>query len=344
MQEFFQLVEKCSGIYLASLCDFKNKGLSLSLTVSVVCLISIDFLKKTHFLNSKTSENMSSNIFQDSSDNILNISGNPLLNLEQEVKDQVEILNVQQKKYQEHQILLSFIEEFVKDESRPMQLRLKVKNVLLEHQIKCSKPAESEDDILGVTLNEELSDSEGMQLSICLEMMMKRKVKAVEEKLTNKITGSESLWKLSAEDSEILKLLTELNSQQELYASQQKRAVELLEKLKYGKLDIVPELIEHKIANIKLNYDLNLVKAEIANCKWQTDVFNETSSSLEAYKLLLKDMKEEETELQHEIERLEILKQKYADVSCPEYNDILKSYLQYKEALERKQLMKQVCM
>lgn len=288
---------------------------------------------------------MSSNILQHSSDNILSISGNSLQNLEQEVKDQVEILNVQRKKYLEHQILLSFIEEFVKDESKPSQLRQKVKTVLLEHQIKSLKSTESDDDnILGVTLNEELSDSEGMQLSIFLEIMMEAKVKALEDKLSRKVTVNESLLALSAEDTEILGLLTELNSQQELYASQQKQALELLEQLKDARLNMVPEMMEQKFAEVTLNIDLNNVKAEIADCKWHTDVFNETSNSLESYKLLLKDMKEEETELQQEIERLTELKQKYAEVSCAEYNDILKSYLQYKEALERKQFMKQVCM
>lgn len=283
---------------------------------------------------------MSSDILQYSSDSILSISGTPLQNLEQEVKDQVEILNVQRKKYQEHQMLLSIIEEFIKDESKPSQLRLKVKTILLEHQIKSGS---EDDNILGVTLNEELTDSEGIQLSFFLEILMESKIKALENKLPKK-TLSESLWEFSSEDSEILDLLTELNSQQELYASQQKQALELLEQLKHARLDSVPEMMEQKYAEVTLNIDLNNVKAEIADCKWHTDVFNETSNSLEAYKLLLKDMKEEETELQQEIESLEDLKEKYAEVSCPEYNDILKSYLQYKEALERKQFMKQVCM
>ncbi|KAJ8928668.1 hypothetical protein NQ314_018762 [Rhamnusium bicolor] len=65
----------------------------------------------------------------------------------------------------------------------------------------------------------------------------------------------------------------------------------------------------------------------------------ETSNSLKAYKQLIKDLKQQQQDCQKEIEDLNELKEKYDQVSCKQYDDILKSYLQYKAAIEKKKLL-----
>ncbi|XP_066254438.1 probable DNA double-strand break repair Rad50 ATPase [Euwallacea similis] len=260
--------------------------------------------------------------------------------LEQELEDNFENLNSQFQRYQKNKFLLQCIEDCIAPDS-PLKdhLKTKIRKIIFGEKVsQLSLEGFPGETLLGIPLNEsQLTYSENEKLCNCLINLLERKHKILPESTIN------SPLELNHHNQQLLDLQRQLTTQQELYMKNLSELLKLLEKLKETRLEAVPKAAERKYSNSKLKTRLNSLKAEIAKRKCRTNIFTESSDSLEAYKELIEDMKELEGDLKQEVKDLKKLKQKYTEVSCAEYDAMLKTYSQYKAVLERKKQMLQLC-
>lgn len=120
------------------------------------------------------------------------------------------------------------------------------------------------------------------------------------------------------------------------YMENLKNVYDLLQELLHLRFNPVKDLIENKIDEYSMKSKMYSLKSDIFKQKARTDIFNQNAISFGAYEKLFNDIFEQQNECQKQIDDLIELKEKYNIVSCKEYDEILKSYLQYKSALEKK--------
>ncbi|XP_050293723.1 GRIP and coiled-coil domain-containing protein 2-like [Anthonomus grandis grandis] len=259
--------------------------------------------------------------------------------LEQEVKDWTEFLKIEYAQYQQHKILMDVVEECVEDSNNlDSELREKIKSIILSQRVAQIRLDNSSCDetILGVPRNvTELTYSEGNKLQSCL----KTKLDNRRDKCTSDVVKIESPFELSSEDQQLFDQRNQLIAEHQAYTKNQIVLLELLEDLRNLKTSTVPTVADEKYKEYSCKSHINNLKSELMKDKYSIDIFMESSHSLKAYREVMEDMKKQKVELQREIERLKDLKQKYAQVSCKEYDDIVRSYRQYKVSLEKKKQM-----
>lgn len=78
------------------------------------------------------------------------------------------------------------------------------------------------------------------------------------------------------------------------------------------------------------------LRAKMLETKSRVNTFEETSISLDSYRNVMREVIKEQKEFQKEIDQLLQLKERYTAVACKEFDEILKDYLQYKSAIDRK--------
>ncbi|KAF7268979.1 hypothetical protein GWI33_017963 [Rhynchophorus ferrugineus] len=272
---------------------------------------------------------------------------------EQEMKDCIEFLKIANEKYRQNKIILEAIEDCLDDENNlDDNLKNKIRSIILSQELSQISVTENTSElqpyngVLGVPLIKcELTYSESNKLTTCLKYNLETKYQKLKKayfSLLGKdftqlnIKDIDDPLKISQEDEELMQYKKELIVEQESYISQQLQLLDLLDELKNFRLKSVPKLAEQKIDESKIRSKINYLKSLLTTEKCRVDVFMETSYSIKAYTELIKDIKDQQEELKAEIGRLTDLKKKYKHISSMEYNEILKSYLQYKSAFEKK--------
>nr|CAH7755051.1 unnamed protein product [Callosobruchus chinensis] len=269
---------------------------------------------------------------------------------EQAIKDLNESLESEYNTYLQYKTIFSVLNEYLRQEdcgdSESDKLKSKLHEIILQESLAQTSSLDDgngEDNLLGVNnIN-----------VLCLTYSESRKLEGiVKEKLTekqcqlanetrsleknkSKLLNSEAL----SEDQQLIENKRNLISLKEEYVKNLLTLIELLTELKEMRLEQLPKTLDTRIKGWTLSEKVCNLKAKLLTSKNRVDVFTETSTSLEAYKELLKDIKEEQHLCEEEIENLNQLKKQYEQVSCKQYDEILKSYLEYKACLERKKLL-----
>lgn len=273
----------------------------------------------------------------------------------QEVMDYTEFVKIEFHKYRQYKILLECIEECVEDDCNlDEDIKNKIKNVLLESSISQTRLNEDSNEVLsetvlGLSLSaKDITYSESNKLRSCIKSKLDKKSQQLENKCSSLFSQDfkdmgkekrESPLDLCQEDANLLQFRNELAQEQECFLKNQLELLEILEELKNIRLKTVPEVTEQKVQECTVKSKINYLKSQLAKNKCKLDTFKETSNSLKAYTEIIADMKEQHNKLKFDVEQLQDLKKKYAQVSCKEYDDILKSYLQYKSSLEKKKML-----
>ncbi|XP_018571059.1 uncharacterized protein LOC108910813 [Anoplophora glabripennis] len=273
---------------------------------------------------------------------------------EQEVNDVYEFLNLEKNKYVQYKIISDTLEECVNESSDlDRSLKDKVRDILLGGSATqtlfldeyTSKESTTLFGICGIN-EQELNYIERHQLQKILELKLDCKYKDIcgeFHKITNKDVNTAfetpSSLQMASDDKVLIEYKNKLVSEQEQYVKNLLNLLELLEEISNLRLKKLPQVTEQKIKECQVEQKMNNLKSLLAQEKIRIDIFTETSSSLKAYKELIKDIKEQQKDCEMEIWELKNLKEKYNQVSCKQYNDILKSYLQYKSSIEKKKLL-----
>ncbi|KAG5900659.1 hypothetical protein JTB14_005929 [Gonioctena quinquepunctata] len=277
---------------------------------------------------------------------------------EQEVNDLKEFLKLEKNKYVQYKIIYDTLEEYIKDENTVEDnLKAKVRDIMLGESLAQSLTLDYNPfDKTNVSLLGEsdvgqsnLTYQEGNVLQEILNKKLNRKYQDITREfnsLTNKDltksfeqTDNSTSMQLSPEDKVLLEYKNKLTSEQEQYIKNLITLSDLLQEITDLRLKSLPETIEKKVEECQIEEKINHLKSLLSNEKCRVDVFTETSCSLKAYKELIKDIKEQQHECQKEIQYLKELQEKYKEVSCKQYDDILKSYIQYKSSIEKKKIL-----
>ncbi|CAH1981779.1 unnamed protein product [Acanthoscelides obtectus] len=262
------------------------------------------------------------------------------------INDLSEPLQTEYNYYMQYKTIFNVLEEFARQEdcgdSENDKLKSKVYEIIVQESLaQTTRLGDLEDDILGV------KDVNSLSLTYLesrrLEEIVKKKLIEKQCQLTNKngmldknksklLTSDPSLNELIENKNQLIALKQE-------YVKNLLTLAELMTELKEMRLNELPQALEMKIEEWTLSGKICNLKARLLTSKNRVDAFTETSTSLEAYKQLVKDIKREQRVCEEEIENLKQLKRQYEQVSCKQYDEILKSYLEYKAALERKKLL-----
>lgn len=274
---------------------------------------------------------------------------------EQEVNDLYEFLKLEQNKYVQYNIIYEALEECVGESSDlDRTLKTKVTDILLSGNAAQTLPLDEVPSKESSTLfgfcninGHELNYLERNQLEKTLTLKLNEKYKNVCEefhKVTNKdvnkaFEDSPRSLQMASEDKVLIEFKTKLVSEQKQYVKNLFSLLESLNEMANLRLKKLPQVTEQKIRECQVEQKMNHLKSLLAQEKVRIDVFTETSNSLKAYKEFIRDIKEQQKNYEREIQELKDLKAKYSNVSCKQYDDILKSYLQYKSSIEKKKLL-----
>lgn len=269
---------------------------------------------------------------------------------EQEVRDLLEFLKLEYRKNIQYKIILSIIEEYVQEDNTiNSALKQKIKNIILGHRVSQMLLLDHNEhtSLLGIEKinNVSLNYLEGNTLQEVLKSKLKEQNINIQKQLskTDKEHNNNCVEKsfndilqLSGEEKVMLNTREKLKSEQELYVQNLLELQKVLLEISDLRLKTIPEGVERKIKHLQAQDKINSLKAVFTEEKFRVDIFTETNCSLEAYKELIKDIKQQQSIYQKEIQELEELKEKYKQVSCKQFDDILASYKQYKSSLEQK--------
>lgn len=270
---------------------------------------------------------------------------------EQEVNDLMNFLKVEQSKYLQQKIIYDLIEDIINHDHMDPKLKSKVKEVMLSENVKQTSSIDTkaykikELPLLGVDKqNTVLTYSESSVLQEMLKMKLSEN--------TTAITASHQSWadlvesnhqlqplQIDSDDTVLLEYRNKLYVEQQKYIKNLANLHDLLEEIVEVRVKKLPELFEDKLKESQLVQKINHLKCTLADEKCNVDIFTETPCSLKAYNELINEVKEQQKDCQKQINDLKELKEKYKQISGKQYDDILKTYLQYKASLEKKKVL-----
>ncbi|CAH0546358.1 unnamed protein product [Brassicogethes aeneus] len=267
----------------------------------------------------------------------------------QEVDDIREVLKSEHNKYLKYKIINDTIQELIgENSSLDSELKAKAKEILLNSQ--CSQSViidkNSTDKgchtVFGIgDSSVELTYFERDSLKNSLERRLSEKCIHLDFSLSENNLNSKKCptFQLVEDDQILIDLKEKLKNEQKLYIENLFKKHEILNEIKNLRLTELPKIVDEKHTESVSLCKMNEVKSEILFKKVRVDIFSESNISLEAYKQFIADLKNQQKECQMEIDDILDLKEKYKIVACKQYNDILKSYLQYRASNEKKKML-----
>lgn len=128
----------------------------------------------------------------------------------------------------------------------------------------------------------------------------------------------------------------QLNDEQDRYMKNLHKHIRLLKELFTLRNKCLNEISTNKIKEYNSKTKIQNIKSKLLYEKTKMDIFTDTEVSLDAYRELIKDIGQEQKHCQNQVENLCALKEKYHQVRCHQFENILKSYIEYKTATEKR--------
>jgi hypothetical protein len=273
----------------------------------------------------------------------------------QELIDAKEFFQFQHNKYRQYKILYDTVQEGVCNSNLwDNELQLKVQDVLFEDS--CAQVIDLENggftddssNIFGLLHMDksELTCDESIKLKQFIDLILQEKYNNICKEFI-KITGENinlisstsknyNDFDVSSEDINLLELRGKVEHQQKIYTQNLLKEKGVLEDLVKLRLEKLPKVCEEKIKECEVISRKCELQTKIVQDKTRVEIFGE---ALPAYRELIKDVKIQQEECQQDIQYLQKLKEKYKLVACKQFDELLKSFIQYKSSLEKKKLM-----
>lgn len=265
--------------------------------------------------------------------------------LNKEIEQLNACVKLERRKYNKYSIIKDVAMSCTTEEScLPTELQSKVYEILTADDVGQCLQLTPNDTLLGLSHpNTELTYEEKEQIRNAVQKGIIKKSRKLFEELEelgiacNEVNDvTHSVISLSVEDKVLMDYKRELNEKQSLYISQLEELISVLKEILELKSKTLPESTNNKTHACEIELRLLQLQSQVMNAKVTVDIFTETSSSMDAYRQLLKDICQQQTDCKQEIEKLRELKEKYKQVSCKQYNEILRNYVKYKSIIENK--------
>ncbi|EEZ99612.1 hypothetical protein TcasGA2_TC002129 [Tribolium castaneum] len=268
----------------------------------------------------------------------------------QELNNLRHLLKLQRDRYTHLQILYQAVPDFISTAGAlNPDLATKVENILHEQSCQQVEVLDNENtQLLGLQSSghSELSFNEGLTLRKAIGLILEHKYKKVCDEFlkatsqnVNSVDGRDGCdFSVRPEDNTLVVLKKKLEEQQQKYLENVLTEEKVLEDIAKLRLENYQKCVM-KNKRMSNGGPSGRTKTKLARETSRIDVFMERSNSLKAYKELLKDIKEQQLECESEIKHLQEMREKYKQVACKQFDQILKSYVEYKASLSRKEMM-----
>lgn len=259
-------------------------------------------------------------------------------------------VSIQRRKYNEYQIIQDVICECIKESCEfSGELQSKIVDILTASNLQSCVGLGGNCTLLGLNFNlTELTYEEHENLKEVVQLKLIEKRRKIFKELcelgitieeTDCPLESSSVLNLGVQEKVLIDLKQQLNEKQDLYIRLLQVLREILEKVINLKVKTLSETTNDKIRTYQIQTELFCIRTKLLNVKLKTKIFSETTLTLNAYKEILKDVLQQQKDCREEIEKLQELKEKYKQVSCKQYDEILRNYLKYKSNIEKKRLL-----
>lgn len=257
----------------------------------------------------------------------------------------------ERKRYIKNKMLYEAVLYCIKEKNLDNQPTENVHEILISEDIlqhiklnvhKSSEP--TDDNILGLTniSSQEISYAEGKLLKNELEQKLFFYCNIMHRSISDSIKQYHSKTP-DTEAKLLIDFAMQLNNEQDNYMKNLHKHMKLLKELIDLQSKCVTEISKNKVKEYNAKNKLQNIKSKLLHDKTKMDIFTESKLSLDAYRELMKDIGQQQQECRNEVEHLCELKEKYQLVSCRQFENILKSYTEYKTATEkRKKLFQQI--
>ncbi|KAL3282772.1 hypothetical protein HHI36_005939 [Cryptolaemus montrouzieri] len=257
-----------------------------------------------------------------------------------------EILNAEYKKYVLNKIIFQSLQECTSNLDD--ELGGKVDNIINDVKLKQYLKIGNH-NLLGIQLHSrELNYQEGERLKSALQTKIwQNRMKVFEEfkKITNmdledvakmlKTSAPKYETFLMGKDHTLILYKNKLVKEQEIFMNQVMLRSKLLDEILELRSKKIPNMCEKAYRTCKAKVESNYLKSKIAEYKTKLDIFMEEPKAIQAYQLLLKDIKQQQEECELSIKVMKENKVKYEEVSGREFDEILKPYLMYKASIDK---------
>lgn len=274
----------------------------------------------------------------------------------QEFNNVKEAFKTHRSKYTKYKILYDSLWEYAFHSNCPDNLKSKLQDILLTSD--CAQVVDLESNgivqnsqvlvDLGNIYTPELTYNESLKLKKALESFLQNKHKGICQqffKMTGKhvnvdmITEDFGEFSLNSEDGALLELRKKLEEQLRKYVDNLLKEKEILEQIVKLRIEKLPKASNDKIKECQFKSRVTELQSKIVKEKTRIDIFMETNNSLLAYEELMRDIKEQQEECQRDISYFKKLKKQYQHIACKQYDDLLKSFIQYKSSSAKKREM-----
>ncbi|KAF2897949.1 hypothetical protein ILUMI_08224 [Ignelater luminosus] len=268
----------------------------------------------------------------------------------EELDTLVKEVTTQRRKYNEYQIIQDVIYECIKESCEfSGELQSKIADILTASNLQSCVELGSNCTLLGLNFNlSELTYEENENLKAVVQLRLVEKRRKIFKELgelgitieeTDYPLESSSALNLSVQEKVLIDLKQQLNEKQDLYIRLLQELREILEKIINLKVKTLADITNDKIKTYEIKSELFCIRTKLLNVKLKMKIFSETTLTLNAYKEILKDVLQQQKDCREEIGKLQELKEKYKQVSCKQYDEILRNYIKYKSNIEKKRLL-----
>lgn len=261
-------------------------------------------------------------------------------------------MKTQRIEHSKYQILKELLEEESYD-LLDLELKEKLKTILSNNLSKnilfLQGESYSTTHVLGISelLDAKLTHEESTIVSRILQKALDSKYSdlcskfktATNLSLPNKVAEMGKNLDDTPQDYYLLNIRSEIVDQQERYLKNLQRKQDLLESLAKRRLEKLPKVCESKVQEYDTITRLNSLKTQLVREKTRINTFTQEKGDLRSYEETINGLKERTMKCTRNIETLKDLKKAYSQSTGKQYDEILKQYIQYEKALEKKQLM-----
>lgn len=255
--------------------------------------------------------------------------------------------NMQAVKYErdklnKYRILCQAIKDCTKLSSKQQlddDLKSKINTMRLNSQCYQLINIGSDGKLLGIELQQttnRLDHTEREQLRTVLLCTLKDQYVRIREQFEQLTQKSIDSCSVQSDNCATLDLYNKLLDKQNQCEENLVKLHGLFECMLKMKLDELPGLTDRKFEEAQLKFNMLSLRNQILQIKVTSDVLNECSEATQAYKTLNRDIAEQKAQYEKKLADLIDLRERYKLVSCKQFDEILKTYVQYKNGFKKK--------
>ncbi|XP_014470823.1 PREDICTED: uncharacterized protein LOC106742419 isoform X2 [Dinoponera quadriceps] len=233
----------------------------------------------------------------------------------------------------------------------------KLKALLLTHELDKymhlpSSPEHAQDNLTLLGINDlplsDLSFDEKLEIKCCVETMLREKIhdmilryEAIGGNVKEALKSNEynMRYKILECDTRIIEWKSRIEEVTVEYESALQKYINLMDKWNELKYEDMSKAYLEKSQHLLLQAQVAELQAKMTKLSCRIKMFNETPTTINAFRLLNQAVEEKLKAVTDEIRQKEDLKKLYENLKNTEYDEVLKNYTELCKAIKKKEQM-----